>query len=430
MRPLLLLFALTPASPFVPLARPGRAAARPLPAAGAGQEATLALAGQVSNLHKRGDHAGVLRLLKQVEAQAATDASALTPSLVEHGLLSCCQKREWNRALRLFERSRAAGNLSITPRAWRAAARACEKGRQWRAALRLLDDHAADAAAAGGDRDGFDPAIASSAILACARGGQLDRALALLRETEGRASARVRASARTAGGAGAAAPKPPKPLPLSTYNGVISACADRGRWQQALAVLDQARKALHEPDVFSYTSAISACGRAGEAQRALSLLELMRERGVEPDTITYTCAIAACAKASSARKGDRRDRRGPRASREAGARASAKAPRVTWSARALELLDEVCVGLGRATRSARSYFSLARRCGSPGCARTSGRTPRPSRRAAKPASGRGRSNCSSTCAPWESPSPRRIFDSLQSPRARARACDFANPVDR
>ena len=121
MRPLLLLFALPPASPFVPLARPGRAAARPLPAAGAGQEATLALAGQVSNLHKRGDHAGVLRLLKQVEAQAATDASALTPSLVEHGLLSCCQKREWNRALRLFERSRAAGNLSITPRAWRAA---------------------------------------------------------------------------------------------------------------------------------------------------------------------------------------------------------------------------------------------------------------------------------------------------------------------
>ena len=116
----------------------------------------------------------------------------------------------------------------------------------------------ARAGAAGGDADAGvvtpDVISFSAAISACEKGGQWERALALLEEMRERAWSRN----------------------VISFNAAISACEKGGRWERALSLLDEMREAGVEPDVISFSAAISACEKGGQWERALALLDEMR----------------------------------------------------------------------------------------------------------------------------------------------------------
>jgi pentatricopeptide repeat protein len=83
-----------------------------------------------------------------------------------------------------------------------------------------------------------------------------------------------------------------------SFSAAISACEKGGQWQRALALLDEMRAKGVAPDVISFSAAISACEKGGQWQRALALLEEMRAKGVAPDVIAFSAAISACAHAN------------------------------------------------------------------------------------------------------------------------------------
>ena len=147
------------------------------------------------------------------------------------------------------------------------AIKACEKVGQWERALLLLKDMV--------DRK-IEPDVITftSAIAACASGGEWKRAVALLE------------TMRACG---------VEPNAIS-YNAAISACEKGGKWSRAISLLDEMRARAIEPDVISLNAAISACEKGGQTERALGLLEEMQQRDIEPDIYTYSAAIAACDK--------------------------------------------------------------------------------------------------------------------------------------
>jgi pentatricopeptide repeat protein len=65
-----------------------------------------------------------------------------------------------------------------------------------------------------------------------------------------------------------------------TYNAAISACEKEGKWQQALALLDQMRDQGVTADVITYNAAISACEKGGEISESASLLTRGMEEGL------------------------------------------------------------------------------------------------------------------------------------------------------
>ena len=145
------------------------------------------------------------------------------------------------------------------------AIKACEKVGQWERALLLLKDMV--------DRK-IEPDVITftSAIAACASGGEWKRAVALLE------------TMRACG---------VEPNAIS-YNAAISACEKGGKWSRAISLLDEMRARAIEPDVISLNAAISACEKGGQWERALALLDDMPARGLEPDVISFNAAISAC----------------------------------------------------------------------------------------------------------------------------------------
>ncbi|CAK0790318.1 unnamed protein product, partial [Prorocentrum cordatum] len=58
-----------------------------------------------------------------------------------------------------------------------------------------------------------------------------------------------------------------------SYSAGTSACEKGGQWQRALALLSEMPEAKLEPDIiFSYNAGISACAKGEQWQRALALL--------------------------------------------------------------------------------------------------------------------------------------------------------------
>lgn len=65
-----------------------------------------------------------------------------------------------------------------------------------------------------------------------------------------------------------------------TYSSVINACAKGGQWELALELLREMRQRRDlAPNAITYNAAIDACTSGGEWQRALSLFDEMVARG-------------------------------------------------------------------------------------------------------------------------------------------------------
>ena len=59
---------------------------------------------------------------------------------------------------------------------------------------------------------------------------------------------------------------------MISYNAAISPCEKGGQWQKALALLWEMPEKQLEPVVISYSAAISACEKGEQWQQALALL--------------------------------------------------------------------------------------------------------------------------------------------------------------
>jgi len=69
-----------------------------------------------------------------------------------------------------------------------------------------------------------------------------------------------------------------------TYNTMISALCNAGRFDEAFDLFDRMRRAGLRPDKYTYTALIKACTHEGDVQE---LLYDMQERGVRADVVTY-----------------------------------------------------------------------------------------------------------------------------------------------
>ncbi|CAM9935348.1 unnamed protein product [Ectocarpus fasciculatus] len=91
------------------------------------------------------------------------------------------------------------------------------------------------------------------------------------------------------------------PPDVYSYTSVIDACAKSGELDRALEVLEDMRRAQVGPSLVTYNTLILACGSGADSRRggsdwrrALSFLEEMVGSGVKPDVYTLTAAVAAC----------------------------------------------------------------------------------------------------------------------------------------
>lgn len=75
----------------------------------------------------------------------------------------------------------------------------------------------------------------------------------------------------------------------------LKACATAGLWEKALEMLRDMRASGVNRSENSYVVAMKACGDAGEWKEALALMDDMRRDGVPPMETTYTTAVRTVA---------------------------------------------------------------------------------------------------------------------------------------
>ena len=86
---------------------------------------------------------------------------------------------------------------------------------------------------------------------------------------------------------------------IYSYNAVLSALADAGRWKSALELFKGVRQIKNlKVDVFTYTAVLSALQRAGQSETAEAILIQMEndtnEGAIKPNIWHYACVIGAC----------------------------------------------------------------------------------------------------------------------------------------
>lgn len=94
----------------------------------------------------------------------------------------------------------------------------------------------------------------------------------------------------------------PKEAPANRegYNSALDACGRAGQVNRALNLVEVMRAASISnqrlrPDRYSYGGALHACRVAGDASTALRLLKIMEDEGVRADQACSLAAVAACA---------------------------------------------------------------------------------------------------------------------------------------
>lgn len=203
------------------------------------------------------------------------ETSSRSPVIFNSVTAACGAAGRWEEAL-LALRLTVRGGMAPTFIAYNATLGALGKAGQWEHARRLLKD------------------MQQRASLPSTRGEDSSGSGsdAGLRQRKARGGARTsRREARLS------------PPDVYSYTSVIDACAKSGELDRALEVLEEMRRARVRPSLVTYNTVILACGGAGDTKtrrggsdwrRALSFVEEMVSSGVKPDVYTLTVAVAAC----------------------------------------------------------------------------------------------------------------------------------------
>jgi len=190
-------------------------------------------------------------------------AAGVTPDVVSYGTVLSAMARagQSNPAKELLESMAAESAIRPNARCYNAALLATVPGGEWEAALALLGSMEERALEGG----------AGNGIVGSGKGGN-------------------RSNRGNSNDTGAAQPD------SYSVNAAISACARAGEAERAMGLLRgmQARFGVR-PDVVSFTAALSGCARAGLWQHGLALLGEMEAQGVVPNVVTFNAAILCCA---------------------------------------------------------------------------------------------------------------------------------------
>ena len=86
---------------------------------------------------------------------------------------------------------------------------------------------------------------------------------------------------------------------MVSYSTAIMACSRAGNWERALSLLGEMRSDGLAPNSTTFTAAMAACRKSGaQPGVVMSLLDSMQSCGVSPDAILYGTALDACADAA------------------------------------------------------------------------------------------------------------------------------------
>ncbi|CAK9047348.1 unnamed protein product [Durusdinium trenchii] len=119
----------------------------------------------------------------------------------------------------------------------------------------------------------------SSAIKACAEGGQWQYAIALLE----------------------AATVSSIPLDTMSFSCAMDACSSH--WPAALSLLAGMKFHTLAPDVYSFSATLAALASSGQWELSFSVLELMAEAEVSPNIVSYGSVLSACDKGAQWERG-------------------------------------------------------------------------------------------------------------------------------
>ncbi|CAM9870079.1 unnamed protein product [Scytosiphon promiscuus] len=305
--------------------------------------------------------------------QAMKDDGVAAGLIAHNAAIGACDKGgEWSLALSVLKEMRAA---EVRPDAisYAGAISSCDRAGEWRLTLGLYDQMRADMAAdashsasnsASAEKHGGSrgpesiapqysrdhrevggagmmlppPRATLAALTACARGGQWEKAVGILRDVQAAATTSAAAAAAAAstgrlglerkddrvlndadgsdgggGGGSGAGDGDGVRMYLGqasslAFNAALVACAKgaereakqgrEGGWREALEVLDMVGPA---PDLTGYGLAITACGFSGNVEACVGLLSEMLRRDMTPTLADYHGSLRACA---SRKRGD------------------------------------------------------------------------------------------------------------------------------
>ncbi|CAE7834734.1 unnamed protein product [Symbiodinium sp. CCMP2592] len=81
---------------------------------------------------------------------------------------------------------------------------------------------------------------------------------------------------------------------MVVWNSAVSACARAGQWQRAFRLLGDLEGMSLEADVVTYSSVIKACDMSSQWRLALTLLGSLRRQDIRANLVTFNTTITAC----------------------------------------------------------------------------------------------------------------------------------------